>query len=417
MDNPARAAILQRMIRDTDIAIVGGGLNGCALALACARLGLRVALIDALPVATRALPAFDGRSYALALGSQRMLAALDLWQALDPNAEPIRRVQVSDGRIGMGTTFLGLDFDAAEIADGPTGYMIEDRHLRLALLDALAATPGIDHRAGETVVAQSTGPDGASLTLASGTTLTAQLIVGADGKGSGTARRAGITRTGWQYRQSALVCAIAHEARHEGTAHQLFLPSGPLAILPLTGNQSAIVWTEETALAAQINALSDADYLAVLRPRFGDFLGQITLAGARYSYPLGLSLANHIVADRLALVGDAAHAVHPIAGQGLNAGLRDVAALVHVLDHAQRRGEDIASPLVLDRYAQWRRFDTATLAAATDIFNRLFSSDNPLLRATRDLGMALVNAAPALRRGAMREAAGLSGDLPDLMRD
>ncbi|MGR3579522.1 MAG: FAD-dependent monooxygenase, partial [Sagittula sp.] len=233
---------------------------------------------------------------------------------------------------------------------------------------------------------------------------------------SGTAARAGIRRTGWGYGQTALVCAISHEKPHAGVAHQLFLPSGPLAILPLPGNRSSIVWSETEHRAKAIDALGDAEYLQVLRPRFGDFLGEIGLAGQRFTYPLNLTLANRFVDTRLALVGDAAHGMHPIAGQGLNAGLRDVAALAHVLSHANARGEDIASEPVLARYQSWRRFDTASLAASTDLFNRLFSNDNPLLRLARDAGMAAVNAVPGLRRGIIREAAGLTGDLPDLMR-
>ena len=194
------------------------------------------------------------------------------------------------------------------------------------------------------------------------------------------------------------------------------MPPGPLAILPLPGNRSSIVWSETHANAARFHALPAPEYIAMLRPRFGDFMGDIRLAGGRYTYPLSLSIANAFVADRLALVGDAAHGMHPIAGQGLNAGLRDVAALAQVLSDANRRGEDIAAADVLDRYQQWRRFDTATLAVATDMTNRLFSNDNPLLRAGRDLGMGAINAIPALRRGLIREAAGLTGELPDLMQ-
>ncbi len=421
MDNPARTPILRRMNTDmtpqSDILIIGGGLNGSCMALAAAQSGLSVTIIDSHAPETHADPGFDGRSYALALTSQRMLAALGLWEALEQQAQPMLQIQVTDGRVGDGAAFLGLSFDAAEIADGPMGYMVEDRHLRRVLLGALAETPGITHRTGATVIDQSTDERIAGVTLADGETLTARLIIGADGRQSGTASRAGIRRTGWNYRQSALVCAIAHEKPHNGTAHQLFLPPGPLAILPLTENRSSIVWTETADMASRINGLPDEAYLQILRPRFGDFLGEISLAGARYTYPLGLTLANSLTARRLALVGDAAHGVHPIAGQGLNAGLRDIAALAHVLTHAARRGEDFASSQVLDRYAEWRRFDTATLALATDVFNRLFSNDNPLLRGVRDLGMRLVNAAPDLRQGFMREAAGLSGDLPDLMRD
>ncbi len=414
MDNPPRASILPGM--NSDLIIVGGGLNGPLVALAAARAGLSSTVVDALPLDTRTDPGFDGRSYALALASVRMLAALGLWAELGPRAQPMHRIQVTDGRVGDAGVFLGLDFQSAEIEEGPMGHMLEDRVLRRALLDALAATPGITHLPATRVVAQDTRPDGAQVTLANGDVLTGRLIVGADGRASGTAQRAGIRRTGWGYGQTALVCAIAHEHPHHGTAHQLFLPPGPLAILPLQGNRSSIVWSERADRARAFAALPPDDYLTVLRPRFGDFLGRIALEGDRFTYPLGLSLANAFVADRVALVGDAAHGLHPIAGQGLNAGLRDIAALAHVLSHASRRGEDIAAPTVLARYQQWRRFDTATLAAATDLFNRLFSNDNAVLRAGRDLGMALVNAVPALRRSALREAAGLTGTLPDLMR-
>ena len=296
------------------------------------------------------------------------------------------------------------------------GHMVEDRHLRRAVLAAISENPLITRLNGDTVVAQEVDTQGITVTLASGRTLKGRVLVGADGRRSGTAERAGISRTGWDYGQTALVCAIAHDLPHHGIAHQFFMPPGPLAILPLKGNRSSIVWSETHANAAAFNALSDEDYLTMLRPRFGDFLGEIRLAGARYTYPLNLTLANSFIASRLALVGDAAHGVHPIAGQGLNAGLRDIAALAQVLTEARSRGEDIASDLVLERYQQWRRFDTATLALATDLTNRMFASDNPLLRLGRDIGMGLVNAIPKLRRGFIREAAGLTGELPELMR-
>lgn len=414
MDNPVKATILRSMTYD--LIITGGGLNGPALALAAAQAGLRSCVVDAQPVATHKSDDFDGRSYALARSSQRMLDRLNLWDALREDAQPMTQIKVSDGRVGDAGVFLGLHFDSAEIEDGPMGYMVEDRYLRRALLAKLAETDLVTHRAGVTVVSQQTAPEGASVTLADGEIVTSRLLVGADGQNSGVARRAGIQRMGWGYGQTALVCAISHGLPHNGVAHQLFLPPGPLAILPLTGNRSSIVWSEQKARAQAINALADDDYLQVLRPRVGDFLGEISLSGARYTYPLTLSLARAFVAERVALVGDAAHRMHPIAGQGLNAGLRDVAALAHVITHAARRGEDIAAPAVLDRYAQWRRFDTAALATSTDLFNRLFSNNNPLLRLGRDIGMAAINAAPGLRRSFVREAAGLTGDLPDLMR-
>lgn len=416
MDNPAARAIVRPMTQDTDLLITGGGLNGATLALAAAQAGLTATVIDAAPLLAHRDPDFDGRSYALALGSVRMLKRLGLWEGLADHAQAMTEIRVSDGRVGMAEAVLGLDFHSAEIEEGPMGQMVEDRYLRRVLLDALAASDRVQHLPGRKVLSQEVTGQSARVTLDDGTTLSGRLLVGADGKRSGTAQRARIRRTGWCYGQTGLVCAIAHEKPHEGVAHQLFLPAGPLAILPLTGNRSSIVWSEREAQAAAVQALPDADYLTVLRPRFGDFLGEISLAGGRYAYPLELSLANALVADRLALVGDAAHAMHPIAGQGLNAGLRDVAALAHVLAEARKRGEDIGAPDVLGRYQSWRRFDVATLAAATDVFNRLFSSDNPLLRAGRDLGMKLVQAMPEARRGFVREAAGLTGELPELMR-
>lgn len=405
------------MTYDSDILIVGGGLNGPVLALALARSGLTSTVIDAQPAEVLAADGFDGRSYALALSSVRLLRRLGLWDALESNAQPMLEIKVSDGRAGEGPLSpFHLHFDHAEIEEGPMGHMVQDRHLRRAVLTAIDADARITRLNGDSVVSQDSSVQGVTVTLASGKMLTGRILIGADGRRSGTAERAGITRTGWDYGQTALVCAIEHTLPHHGIAHQFFMPPGPLAILPLTGNRSSIVWSETHANAAAFNALSDADYLTMLRPRFGDFLGEIKLAGARYTYPLNLTLANSFIAPRLALVGDAAHGVHPIAGQGLNAGLRDIAALAHVLSDAKKRGEDIAALPVLERYQQWRRFDTATLAVATDLTNKIFASDNPLLRLGRDIGMGIVNAVPGLRRGFIREAAGLTGELPELMR-
>jgi 2-octaprenyl-6-methoxyphenol hydroxylase len=296
------------------------------------------------------------------------------------------------------------------------GFMVEDRHLRRAFLSAMADEPRITQVTGQNVTGHTVTDAGVSATLADGTQIAAKVLIGADGPQSPTAKRAGITRMGWAYGQTALVCAIAHDKPHHGTAHQFFMPAGPLAILPLTGYRASIVWTESDAAAARIQAMDDAGYLDALRPRVGDFLGPISLAGTRFAYPLTLSIAHRFAAPRITLIGDAAHRVHPIAGQGLNAGLKDVAALAEVLALAHRRGEDIGRLDVLERYQGWRRFDTATLALATDTFNRLFSNDNPILRTVRDLGMGLVNASPKLRRAAIREAAGLTGDLPKLLQ-
>ena len=401
----------------SDILIVGGGLGGPALGLALAGAGFGVTVVDALGETVRRDAGFDGRAYALAIASVRLLRNIGVWDRVADRAQPINEIKVSDGRAGEGPASpFGLHFDHAEIEEGPMGHMLEDRFLRRALLDAMGDNSAITRISGKAVTAQEISSRGATVTLETGRRLSAQVLVGADGRGSGTALRAGIHRTGWGYGQTALVAAIAHERPHHGIAHQFFMPPGPLAILPLPGNVSSIVWSESDTTAARFAALDDAAFMEVLRPRFGDFLGPIRLKGRRFTYPLGLSLADSFISDRLALVGDAAHGMHPIAGQGLNAGLRDVAALAQVLDEAARRGEDIGAQDVLARYQQWRRFDTATLAAATDLTNRLFSNDNPFLRLGRDLGMGAVNAIPGLRRGLIREAAGLTGDLPALMR-
>lgn len=403
------------MNEDVDILIVGGGLNGPALALALAGAGQRVAVVDARPAEARAEAGFDGRAYALAIASQRLLAAIGVWPQIAARAQPILKIKASDGAAGQGPAPFFLTFDHAELDEGPMGYMMEDRYLYAAFLAAMRQA-GIRLISGESVVAQTTIAGGIEAELSSGRRVRARLLVGCDGRGSGVGARAGIRRTGWGYGQTALVTAVSHERPHDGVAHQFFMPEGPLAILPLAGGyHSSIVWSETEANAAAIQSLDDAGYLAALRPRFGSFLGEIALAGARFTYPLSLSLANSFVAERVALVGDAAHGVHPIAGQGLNLGLRDVGALAQVVVEAARRGEDIGAADVLERYQVWRRFDATSLALGMDGVNRLFSNDNPLLRLGRDLGLGVVNALPALRRGFMRQAAGLKPDLPRLL--
>ena len=365
------------MTQDYDIAIVGGGLNGPTLALAAAQSGLRVVLLDARTDQLRKNSKFDGRAYALALASKRLLTAIEIWDSVADTAEAMLNIRVSDGRVGAGASPFFMDFDHAEIEEGPMGYMVEDRHLRYSLQTAVQKHPEISPHLGVRVISQTDHDAGITLTLDGGDQINARLLVGADGRNSGTATRAGIRYTGWNYDQTALVCAVTHNLPHQGVAHQFFMPPGPLAILPLTSKRSAVVWSEKTDRAAMINSLDDAAYLEVLQPRFGNFLGPIALTGERFSYPLGLRMAQSYIAPRVALVGDAAHGVHPIAGQGLNAGLRDIAALMHVINAARQRGEDFTAAQVLARYQQWRRFDATTLALATDGANKLFSNDNP----------------------------------------
>lgn len=416
MDNSARKVIFPVMTYDSDILIVGGGLNGPALALAFANAGLSVTVVDSRSAPARAESGFDGRAYALAIASCRLLKGIGIWAAVGDKAQPICQIKVSDGLVGQGPAPFFLIFDAAEIEEGPMGFLLEDRHLYAAFLAAMTAHLKITLLSNKTVIDQTVDSSGVTITLNSGQTLCSRLLVGCDGRGSQTATRAGIKRIGWGYGQTALVTAIKHEKNHSGIAHQFFMPEGPLAILPLVGgHHSSIVWSETEANAKAIQSLTDDNYLAALRPRFGDFLGAIELAGDRFTYPLSLSLAETFIAPRVALVGDAAHGVHPIAGQGLNLGLRDVAALAQVVIEALRRGEDIGSIVTLEAYQRWRRFDSTVLALGMDTVNRLFSNDNPILRAGRELGLDLVNRIPALRRTFIRQAAGLSGDLPRLL--
>ncbi|NBQ26485.1 MAG: 2-octaprenyl-6-methoxyphenyl hydroxylase [Rhodobacteraceae bacterium] len=404
------------MEKTYDIVVVGGGLNGSTLALGAAKLGLRVLVIDALPDHVQVAADFDGRSYALALTSVRLLNAIGIWESIAAAAQPMLDIKVFDGAVGATPSSFFMHFDHTEIEDGPMGHMVEDRHLRPVMQRAIRAEDNITYLSNTKVVDQTLTDTGITVTCDTGDHFHAQLVIGADGRGSPTALRAGIGRTGWKYGQTALVCAIEHEHPHNGVAYQYFMPAGPLAILPLSGNRSSIVWSETHENAKIIMALDDEDYLEILRPRFGSFLGQIALAGQRFSYPLDLTMAKAFVAPRVALIGDAAHGVHPIAGQGLNAGLRDIAALCDVIQSAKERGEDFASVAVLNRYQEWRRFDNHSLAFATDSFNKLFSNDNPILRIGRDIGMGIVNAFPQVRRSFIREAAGLTGDLPRWMR-
>jgi 2-octaprenyl-6-methoxyphenol hydroxylase len=410
-----RARHIGGMKHDSDVLIAGGGLNGPALALALAGAGISVAIVDAQPARSRATDAFDGRAYALAIASQKLLAAIGLWPALAKRAQALNAVKTSDGRAGEGGSVFGMHFNSLELEHGPVGYMLEDRFLYSELLEAMQNHPAIRHIAATAVVEQTVERGGVRVSLSDGQSLFAKLLVGADGRRSEVAERAGIRRTSKSYGQTALVCALEHEKPHHGVAHQFFMPTGPLAILPLPGNKCSIVWSETEANARTISALNDADFLEILRPRFGDFLGQVRLAGPRFSYPLNLTLANSYVSDRIALVGDAAHGVHPIAGQGLNLGLRDVAVLAEVLVEAARRGEDIGALTVLERYQGWRRYDSTKLALGMDAVNTLFSNDNPLLRAGRALGMGIVQSIPGLRLAFMREAAGLNRVQPRLL--
>lgn len=386
---------------------------GATLAAALAKGGLDVALLDRAPAETRTDAAYDGRASTIAYGSQRMLAALGLWPAMAPEAAPILDIRISDGAAP-----LFLHYDHREVGAEPMGWVIENRAIRRALLGAQG---GVAVRAPAAVRAVAIEPARAVVTLASGETLAARLVVAADGADSEIRRAAGIACTAWRYRQTAIVCTMGHELPHEGVAHERFLPAGPFAVLPMTdhpehGHRSSIVWTEREAAAPAYLALDDAAFGRELQRRFGDWLGACRIVGGRWSYALRLLHAETYAKPRLALIGDAAHTIHPIAGQGLNLGLRDVAALAEALVDAHRLGLDPGSLAVLEAYQRRRRFDTQALMTVTDGLNRLFSNDVEPVRLARDLGLAAVGRLPALKRFFMRHAMGTVGDLPRLLR-
>ena len=408
---------------DADVIIVGAGMAGMTLALALVSGGLRPLLIDPQTFDAQQAPEFDGRSSAIAYSSFRLWKAIGVGDALVPQAQNIEQILVTDGRTpgaanGAASPFF-LRFDSAEIADRsdgePLGYMLENRSIRAALAQAVidAAIPVL---APATVFSASTDGSAAEVTLSDGRVLRAPLVVGAEGRHSVIRQAAKIGTVGWDYAQSGVVATVGMAKPHEGVAHEYFLPSGPFAILPLTGNRASLVWTEKTDRAEALRTARPEVFEAHLRRRFGDFLGEIEVLGPRFVYPLSLQLAEDMAAPRLVLMGDAAHGIHPIAGQGLNLGLKDAAALAEVLTDAIRLGEDIGSLVVLERYAAWRRFDNVMLAAATDIFVRLFSNDNPMLRFVRGAGMAVVNLIGPARKFFMQEAGGAVGDLPKLLR-
>jgi len=408
----------------TDVVIAGAGMAGATAALACAHAGLKVALVDPLPFDAMLEPTFDGRASAIAWSAFRQWRVLGLGDELAPHACRIDRILVTDGRSPGAASGppapLFLKFDAAEIAgrsEGePMGWMLENRHIRAASARAVLASPDITVLAPLSVTGVEAGPAGARVSLSDGRTAEAPLVVAADGKSSFIREQAGIGVTGWEYGQCGVVATVRMERDHDNTAHEYFLPGGPFAILPLTGSRASLVWTEPKDRAGALRTASPEAFQAHLNRRFGDFLGRVEAVGPRFVYPLSLWLSEAMCAPRIALLGDAAHAIHPIAGQGLNLGLKDAAALAEVLADASRLGEDIGAEAVLERYARWRRFDNTTVAAATDVFVRLFSNDQPLVRAARGIGLAVVNNLGPARRFFMTEAGGALGDLPKLLR-
>ncbi len=399
-----------------DIIIVGGGMVGSTLGCALAGHGLDVAVVDREDLSVPILDNYDGRASAISFGSAQVLKGIGLWDHLEQEASPIWDIRVVDGHVIDGISPLFLHYDHTDIGDEPFGYIVENRQTRLALRALVAQRATLTFFAPETVSALTRDAGRATVTLENGHTLRAPLCIAADGKFSSMRERVGIKTTGWSYDQTSIVCTVKHEIPHNGVAVELFLPGGPFAMLPMTDDRSNVVWSENSDLAQQYMALEDEAFLAELKNRFGDWLGEVQLTGPRFSYPLSLLHSETYIDDRFAMLGDAAHAIHPIAGQGLNMGLRDIAALAEVLVDAHRLGLDLGAVSVLERYQRWRRFDNSVLAAVTDGLTRLFSNDVPPLRLLRDVGLAAVNKAPPVKKMLMRHAMGTLGDLPRLVR-
>lgn len=404
--------MLSGMVQDVELLIAGGGLNGLLLGIACAGVGLGCAVIDRQDPAAMLDHGFDGRSSAIAYGSQQVLQALGVWPAIARDAEPILEIRVADDNAP-----LFLHYDRRELGtETPLGWIVENRVLRHALIEHARALPSLVLLAPLEVGAVAASPGAASAALSDGRQMTVRLAAAADGAGSALRRAAGIRTLDWRYPQTAIVTTVRHERPHAGIAVEHFLPAGPFAILPMTGNRSSIVWTESRDRAPELLALPKDRFAAELQRRFGDFLGAVALAGPVWSYPLSFLHAERYTAPRLALVGEAAHAIHPIAGQGLNLSLRDVASLAELMVDARRLGLDVGAADLLARYEGWRRFDAVTLAAVTDGLTRLFSNDLKSVGLVRDLGLAAVNRMPRLKKALMRHAMGAGGNLPRLSR-
>ncbi|UAJ10839.1 FAD-dependent monooxygenase [Glacieibacterium megasporae] len=405
----------------SDVIIIGGGLVGMTLALALDAHGLSSAVVDAADLDATLALGFDGRATAIASASAAMFHAIGLGGVLDDQSCPIHRIRVSDGITTKPLIFDALATDGPDASGGGAlGHMVENRHLRAALLNGGRAAAGIALHAPATATSIVRAEHGVTVTLADGTVLTAPLLIAADGRRSKIRDGAGIAVARWTYPQTAIVTMIEHAEPHDNTAFELFYPTGPFAILPMQpspggGHRSAIVWTVENDAAAGTMKLGLRGLAAEIEARIGGLLGAVTVIAPAASYPLGYHHAATYTADRLVLIGDAAHGIHPIAGQGLNMGLRDVAALTEVLVDSARLGLDLGAPAVTARYSAWRRLDNSMVGSVTDGLNRLFALKGRVPAAARRFGLAAVERVPLLKRRFMAEARGETGDRPKLL--
>lgn len=397
----------------TEILISGGGFAGLALGIALAGAGYEAAVVEAGDLDAALAPEFDGRVSAIAPDVRRMLETLGIWQGI-AEFQPVTDIVVSGGTLEGGASPFFLQIGEDDSAT-PAFDMVENRFLRTAMLAAARATGGLRLLPGTRIASAQSAATGVTATLSSGDTVKARLLVAAEGRDSPLREAYGIKTSGWSYKQWGIVCTVEHERPHQNAAQEYFLPSGSFAILPMTGNRSSLVWAEREDLAPGFLALSDDDFNAEIARRFTDFLGATKVVGARFGYPLATQLARDYVAERFALIGDAAHVVHPLAGQGLNLGLRDAAALAEAIADAGRLGLDIGSSAPLDAYQRRRRIDATLMAATTDTLNRLFANDIAPLRMVRETGLGLVNAVPPLRRLLARAAAGQGINAPRLL--
>lgn len=392
-----------------DLAIVGGGIVGLSLATALAEAGLATALVERANLKELMTRHYDARGSAIAAGSQRILNGIGVWGLVDSDAEPILEIRIADGAAPV---FLHYSFH--DIDDGPLGWIVENETLRGALTNTVLDS-GTTVFQSEVNGAQFDSHC-ARLKLSCGRSINTRLVVAADGRNSPLRATAGIKSVSWNYPQTSIVCTISHDAPHCGIAHEHFQSGGPFAILPMTRNRAAIVWTEQSSTAKTIQDLNDGAFETLLRQKIGDFLGEIKVCSRRSAYPLSVVHAVRYTAPRFALIGDAAHAIHPIAGQGLNLGLRDVASLAEVIIDAARLGLDPGSSEILERYQSWRRPENMLMIAVTDTLNRLFSNKKPQLRLLRDAGLLAVNRIDPMKKLFMRHAMGISGSLPRLAR-